>query len=76
MTRESRRMRWLHADPNLAVERQYIETTVGRIDAWWREFASKTHDLDALPRGKTQWDLPAWMHEHLQAIHPELPVAR
>ncbi|HVT45754.1 MAG TPA: hypothetical protein VMT00_15350 [Thermoanaerobaculia bacterium] len=65
-------MRWLHADPSRPEERRYIEDTSLRIDAWWRTFATRTNDLDALFSGNAEWDLPAWMHENLQAIHPSL----
>ena len=43
-----------------------------RIDAWWDAFQAKAEDIDALFSRKTEWDLPAWMEEHLQAIHPAL----
>jgi hypothetical protein len=65
-------MRWLYADPSRPEERRYIEDTSRRIDAWWRSFAERTHDLDSLFSGKAEWDLPAWMEKHLQAIHPSL----
>jgi hypothetical protein len=32
------------------------------IDAWWTTFAANTQ--------REEWDLPAWMERHLQAIHP------
>jgi hypothetical protein len=65
-------MRWLYADAQLPEEREHIVTTAARIDAWWREFAGHTADLDAYFHQQTQWDLPGWMQEHLQGIHPSL----
>lgn len=65
-------MRWLYADPNRPEERAYVQESSHRIDSWWRSFAARASDLAALFEGKKQWDLPGWMHETLQAIHPEL----
>ncbi len=65
-------MRWLYADPNRPEERAYVEETSRQIDAWWRSFAEKANDLVVLFEGKKKWDLPGWMTETLQAVHPEL----
>ncbi|HEX2831581.1 MAG TPA: hypothetical protein VHW00_01120 [Thermoanaerobaculia bacterium] len=65
-------MRWLYADPNVPQERQYVQQTVANIDAWWREFVAKNGDIDALIHQKSRWDLPGWMQQWLQAIHPNL----
>lgn len=43
-----------------------------QIDAWWTAFRAKAEDIDALFSRRAQWDLPAWMQEHLQGIHPHL----
>jgi hypothetical protein len=42
------------------------------IDAWWTAFAAQTNDLRELFKQRKEWDLPAWMHEHLGAISPDL----
>lgn len=42
------------------------------IADWWKEFESRTEDLGALFSQKQEWDLPAWMHQHLNAISPHL----
>jgi hypothetical protein len=42
------------------------------MDRWWAEFESKTKALDDLFNRRAKWDLPAWMHAHLNAIHPKL----
>ena len=43
-----------------------------RIDAWWAAFQAKAADLDALFSRQAEWDLPGWMQENLQPIHPHL----
>lgn len=42
------------------------------IDSWWQAFEQSTDRLDALFRGEEEWDLPAFMDEHLGAIDPGL----
>jgi hypothetical protein len=39
-----------------------------KIDAWWLAFKAKAGDMDALFRGRTEWDLAEWMHDHLGAV--------
>jgi len=46
------RVRWLYADPNSPEERRQILDVSRQIDAWWREFGTRTADLDALFHGK------------------------
>jgi hypothetical protein len=43
-----------------------------KIDDWWHQFACKANDLDDLFSHRSEWDLPAWMERHLQAISPDL----
>jgi hypothetical protein len=47
-------------------------SVASRMDAWWSEFSRKTEDLERLFRNRAEWDLPSWMHRHLNAIHPDL----
>jgi hypothetical protein len=65
-------MRWRFY--NTSDSREVVEHQVmlDKIDAWWREFATKTDDLAALFSQQQQWDLPEWMLQHLNAIHPDL----
>jgi hypothetical protein len=42
------------------------------IDAWWTAFAARSGDLRDLFKRRKEWDLPAWMHEHLGAICQKL----
>ena len=39
---------------------------------WWTAFQIQSPRIDGLFQGREEWDLPAWMEEHLGAIHPEL----
>lgn len=65
-------MRWRFADLANCVEAKRYRALVAKIDDWWQEFAGKTDLLRAHFKGQTQWDLPEWMTDHLQAIHPDL----
>jgi hypothetical protein len=56
-------------DPDAVRQRQVI---LGQIDHWWQTFRGKTQDLDDLFRRRKEWDLPRWMQDNLQAIHPSL----
>jgi hypothetical protein len=42
------------------------------IANWWDAFESAAPHIDGYFRGKEAFDLPAWMEEHLGAVHPEL----
>ena len=42
------------------------------ISAWWTAFKAQAPRIDALFKRREEWDLPAWMHEHLGAIDPNL----
>jgi hypothetical protein len=56
-------------DPKTARKRADI---LERIDHWWEEFRTKTPDLDDLFAGRRKWDLPKWVHDHLQTINKRL----
>lgn len=62
-------MRWIYFNQD-AGEAAARKAVVARIDAWWRAFAAKGDDLRVLFAGKARWDLPGWMGENLDAIHP------
>jgi hypothetical protein len=64
--------RWIHFDPSSRDEAAHHASVLKRIDAWWQEFRGKTEQLALLFQQKVEWDLPAWMERHLQAIHPQL----
>jgi hypothetical protein len=65
-------MRWRFLDLNQRQDAATRAEINGKIDAWWREFEDKTDRLRALFSSQARWDLPAWMHMHLGAIHPRL----
>src|SRR5262245_15855033 len=61
-------MRWIFADRGRSHEGQEIAAIDERVAAWWQSFAGKAGDLVAQFSRKKEWDLPAWMQEHLGAI--------
>ncbi len=65
-------MRWLYLDPTNRDEAAYRADTLRKIDHWWRQLQSKTRDLEELFSRRSEWDLPSWMADHLQAIDTQL----
>ncbi len=65
-------MKWRYINASNSTEVAEHDAVSQRIDDWWAEFVAKTDRLDALFRQTEQWDLPAWMNESLQRIHPAL----
>jgi hypothetical protein len=65
-------MRWLYLDPRNPQEAAYRDEKLARIDAWWREFTLQSSRIHDLFSRRAQWDLPAWMHEHLGAVDERL----
>jgi hypothetical protein len=65
-------VRWRFIDPKNEAENADRRRIVQKIDAWWRAFQNKSKDISALFSRKSEWDLPAWMNEHLNAIHPQI----
>lgn len=65
-------MRWLFVDPTNRSEMEFRARTLRSIDAWWQAFAAQTDKFDALFSRSDDWDLPAWMDEHLGAVEPRL----
>jgi hypothetical protein len=65
-------MPWLFPDPNDPDEKREHQRVKRAIARWWKQFAARRADLDALFDGRKEWDLPAWMHQTLQAIDPRL----
>jgi hypothetical protein len=65
-------MRWLYFDATNPDETTAHATVMRKIDDWWRRFAAKTDDLNSLFAQRSEWDLPAWMECHLQAIDENL----
>lgn len=64
--------RWQLIDERREDEREFRARALARIDAFWSALASRTGDLEALFKRQQDWDLPAFMAEHLGAVHPEL----
>ena len=62
-------MRWLYADKNNPEESQRITETEERFQKWWKAFTDKQAEIGMLLKGETQFDLGAWMAEHLQIIN-------
>src|SRR5262245_55707020 len=65
-------MRWLFADPSNSEEAALVRQTLAAIDRWWQAFQAKASDLEALFHRRSEWDLPRFMEDTLQTIHPHL----
>jgi len=65
-------MRWKFVFDETAVEAAQRALVKQRVAEWWQAFAARTEDLAALFSRKKNWDLPAWMNKHLNAISKEL----
>jgi hypothetical protein len=65
-------VRWRFPDSKDDVERQARAAVEHRIAAFWRAFESTAPRIDALFSRRAQWDLPSWMHQHIDAIDPAL----
>lgn len=65
-------MRWLYHDPADDSEAADRAAVLARVDAWWREFGRRAQDVVALFERRKEWDVAAWMADHLEAIHPDL----
>ncbi len=65
-------MRWIFLDPLNPQEATYRAEKNRQIAFWWSEFSRRVQDFEQLFSGKSQWDLPEWMGETLQAIDQAL----
>jgi hypothetical protein len=65
-------MRWLFPDLNNAAEAAQVRQTMQAIEGWWQSFQAQATNIDALFGRKSEWDLPRFMEDTLQAIHPSL----
>jgi hypothetical protein len=65
-------MAWKFLNPEDPKAARRQAAVLARIDRWWQAFQEKADDLDALFAGRKQWDLPAWVQKHLQAINKYL----
>jgi hypothetical protein len=65
-------MRWLFIDPTNRAEMEFRAGMLARIDAWWNAFSAQAAQIDAVFSRTAEWDVPAWMHEHLSPIDERL----
>lgn len=65
-------VRWKTYQPGNSRETQMRGEIVRRIERWWEAFTAKAGEIAAFLRKERNWDLPTWMHEHLQGISPDL----
>lgn len=65
-------MRWKFPVDLTREEREARQETIVLIDQWWEEFAARVDDLNVMFGGGKAFDLPAWMADHLGAVHPHL----
>jgi hypothetical protein len=64
-------MRWLFCEPG-AADYPAKAAAQQRIEAWWQAFVPRKENISAIFSQEQDWDLPGWMDETLQAVHPEL----
>jgi len=64
--------RWHTYEPGFPDETERRREMEISIESWWKAFAGKTSDLSLLFQNKADWDLPGWMHTHLNAIDRRL----
>jgi len=65
-------MRWLFADPNHSDEAAHVREKIAAIDQWWQSFQSQQTNIEKLFKRKSDWNLPQFMEDTLQAIDPRL----
>ena len=65
-------MRWKYLNLHDPEDGALRAEKLAAIERWWQAFVAKAKDLQSLFTGKSEWDLPAWMHEHLGAIDPSI----
>jgi hypothetical protein len=61
-------MRWIFLDPLNPQEAAYRAEKNRQMNAWWAAFAETADELDKVFSGRSKFDLPAWMNEHLSSI--------
>jgi hypothetical protein len=61
-------MHWKWPELGDAKEAKQREKILANMDAFWSAFQDKLEDLDALFSREKEWDLPAWMDNHLAPI--------
>jgi len=66
-------MRWKFYTPGERPEEDAQRAMLSaEIDAWWQEFMAKAAALDQLFSNLAEWNLVAWMEQHLQSIDRRL----
>jgi hypothetical protein len=65
-------MRWLFADPNQPDEAAHVRERIASIDRWWQSFQAQQTNIEKLFKRKSDWNLPQFMEDTLQAIDPRL----
>jgi hypothetical protein len=65
-------MRWLFADPNQPEEAANVRDKIAAIDRWWQSFQAQQTNIEKLFTRKSEWNLPQFMEDTLQAIDPRL----
>jgi hypothetical protein len=64
--------RWLYHDGGSSDAGSRHQAILDKIDAWWEAFRGQVNRLETLLAGKSKWDLPLWMEQHLQVIDARL----
>ena len=65
-------MRWKFLDPSDTADVTLRELACEAIDRWWSQFEARSAAIDEHFSDGLEFDLPAFMEEHLKAISPDL----
>ncbi|MBX3118522.1 MAG: hypothetical protein KF784_05620 [Fimbriimonadaceae bacterium] len=65
-------MRWRYPDPDDHAENARREAVIDRIDGWWKAFKEATPLILGRLQNQNEFDIPAFLHESLHAIDPNL----
>jgi hypothetical protein len=67
-------MRWQFGNASDPVFGANRKSHLAKIEKWWGEFARSAEKLASsfAPQNVNRIDIPAWMREHLGAVHPQL----
>lgn len=65
-------MRWRYPDPDDHAENARRAAAIDRIDGWWKAFEEAAPLILGRLQNQNEFDIPAFIHESLQAINPHL----
>lgn len=65
-------MRFRYPDARDQVEQRARERLLAKMDSWWKAFTDSAETIDRRFSRKAEFDIPAFMHQHLGAVDPRL----